>query len=568
MKKVVTLLSLILSAPLALAATDAQVNEAIQAGERLREQERQSLERQREAITPEKRPSGADLRDKLSPSVALPAAEGRCIKLDAIKVDGATLLDAWETEVFELPYLGKCITPQLAQTVLASAENYYLSRGFITTRVYLPNQDLNQGKLRIVVAEGVVGKIVTEGKAASVPLHTTYPIAKEDPLSIRDLEQAVDQLNAVPGNDVTMAVKPSALPQTSDVVFNNKGEPGVMGRVSLDNSGSESTGKDMLGVSLRAGDLLNLGEVWSVSARQSLNGKDLATESYDLSVRIPYGYNSYSLGASRSGYKTILNFPISGAQLTSEGSTDSVFAAVDRVIYRDQSSKHTIGARLKHDETKSYIAGSLITVNSRGIDSLELFSESVLAFGQSVLVVQPEIAMGLSEVDNLPKGTNTPVENPQAEFLRYKLALDFSHPFALGSLPLKWRSRLQTQYSYDRLYGSQQIGIGGQGSIRGFYDVSALGDKGFYWQNSLVFKDPITIASRPGSIEYLLGYDVGHVHSNRPDAFRGSMEGMVLGLTLNVAPLSFGLSWGMPFRIGGGADKGESHLLTTVGVDF
>ena len=192
----------------------------------------------------------------------------------------------------------------------------------------------------------------------------------------------------------------------------------------------------------------------------------------------------------------------------------------------------------------------------------------MLAFGQSVLVVQPEIAMGLSEVDNPPKGTNTPVENPQAEFLRYKLALDFSHPFALGSLPLKWRSRLQTQYSYDRLYGSQQIGIGGQGSIRGFYDVSALGDKGFYWQNSLVFKDPITIASRPGSIEYLLGYDVGHVHSNRPDAFRGSMEGMVLGLTLNVAPLSFGLSWGMPFRIGGGADKGESHLLTTVGVDF
>ena len=77
MKKVVTLLSLILSAPLALAATDAQVNEAIQAGERLREQERQSLERQREAITPEKRPSGAELRDKLGPSLALPAAGGR-----------------------------------------------------------------------------------------------------------------------------------------------------------------------------------------------------------------------------------------------------------------------------------------------------------------------------------------------------------------------------------------------------------------------------------------------------------------------------------------------------------
>ncbi len=576
MKKIVPLLSFSLSlafyAQPALSATEAQINEAVQAGERLRSQERQSLERQLEAITPEKRPSGIDLRGKAAEPAAASSAQlptnGRCIKLASIKVEGATLLDAWETEVFELPYLDKCITPELAQAVLVGATDYYLSRGFITTRAYLPNQDLKQGQLRIVVAEGAVDKIAVEGNDQSVPLHTTYPVDKDAPLNIRDLEQAVDQLNAVPGNNVTMAIKPGNSPQTSDVVFTNSGEAGVAGRVSLDNSGSESTGKDMLGLSLRAGDLLKLGETWSVSARQSVNGNDRATDSYDVSVRVPYGYNSYSAGASRSGYKTILTFPISGTQLTSEGTTDSFFAAMDRVIFRDQSAKHTIGARLKHDDTKSYIADTLIDVNSRQLNSIELFSESVMGFGKSVLVVQPEIAAGLSEVSNLPKGTNNPVENPQAEYLRYKLTLDLSHPFALGTLPLTWKSRLQSQYSSDRLYGSQQIGIGGQGSVRGFYDVSVLGDIGYYWQNSLLYKNPLLIGARPATLEFLIGYDTGHVRSNRPGAFAGGMQGMVVGATLNVAPFSFGLLWGMPMSIGGGADKGDSHLLTTVGVDF
>jgi len=287
-----------------IATADEASEAASEANAEILGRESQLLEQQQEALEREERPSGLDVRELLNPETDLPPATADCIELDRVRIEGASLLDEWELEVFEAPFIGECITPELATSVLAKATNFYISRGFITSRAYLPNQDLSDGVLTMMISEGVIEEIVAESEAEDFAVGPTLMAEPGDIVNIRDLEQAVDQLNKVPGNDVTMRVEPGEREDSSRVIFENAGKPGVAGRVSLDNSGSEGTGELVAGLSLRAGDLLDLSEVWSLSLRDALESEDRTSSSGSASVAFPIGYYTLRAGRSYSEYKT------------------------------------------------------------------------------------------------------------------------------------------------------------------------------------------------------------------------------------------------------------------------
>lgn len=550
------------------ALTQQEIDAAARESQRQTSQEQQRLEAERLRQEGPKTPSGMNLNVQSGALGKLRKADGTCPALKRIVFKGSKLIDEWELEVLEAPFLGYCITSELTSQVLASTTNFYLTRGFITSRAYLPNQNLKQGLLEVVVSEGQVADVVVKSEK---PLNVGTAFAKDPDLglNIRDLEQAVDQMNAVPGNNVVMAVLPGTQEQTSQVVFNNTGKPAVKGRVSVDNTGNEATGVNGASLSLQAGDLLSLNDVWAVNARQSIGPKEKSSNSFSLDVKVPHGYNTYGFGYNKGGFGTLLTFPQSGAQLSSEGANESVMLSANRVIHRDQTSKHSLGIKLKRDSVESYIASTRINVNSRTLDALVLSSESVLGFGNNVLIVTPEISVGLSEVDNLPVGVNTPLENPQSEYLRYKLSLDWSQPFTLNQQAWRWKSKFVGQYAEVPLYGSQQLIVGGASSVRGSHAVSIVGDRGFYWQNTLSVEAKHQFNNQAIKAEYFVGYDFGRVRSNRAMVYENRMEALVLGASFSAGgPWSFALTHAVPVSVKGVDSKGEKHTSAVLSLDF
>jgi len=552
----------------AYAATQEQIAQAKITGDQVLQQQQSRLEEQQNKLTPIETPSGVDLSTQFELSNSLIDANVQCIELDAIKIDGATLLDEWEVEVLEVPFVGKCINSELVAAALSSATNFYIQRGFVTTRAYLPNQNLKQGILRLVIAEGMVETVVVEGSSDSVNLAAAFPIDMQEPLHIRDLEQAVEQLNAVPGNDVIMEIIPGATPDKSDVVFTNSGTGNPRGTITLNNGGSKATGENILSIVAAAGDLLNVSDVWSVSGSESSNGVDGSTNSAGLDIKIPHGYNTYGVGATGSSYKTVLTFPTTGTVLTSSGATQGFNLSAQRLVFRDQDTKHSVGAVWNNSATQSYIGGQRIEVNSRTVNTLKFYGQSLFGFGDKMLVVSPEVEVGLSEVDNLPTGANTPVENPQTEFVRYKIRLDWSQPASFAGLPIRWKSAFNYQYSPDSLYGSQQISIGGIGSVRGFKGVSLSGDQGYFWQNSLVLNQNIDFGSLSGAMQYTVGYDLGEVSSSLDGSYTGGMQGMFIEASFKMDNWRLGVSWSNPIHVNTDLDKGDSSVLATLSLDL
>lgn len=569
MKKLNVLTVAVLLSTGAYAQTQQEIDAAARASqEKLTGQEQQRQDAERLRRDGQKAPTGSNLNVQMNPAGKLRKADGTCPALKRIAFKGSKLIDEWELEVLEAPFLGYCITPELASQVLATTTNFYLTRGFITSRAYLPNQNLKQGVLDVVVSEGQVADVVVKSEK---PMNVATAFAKDPDLglNIRDLEQAVDQMNAVPGNSVVMAVLPGTQEQTSQVVFNNTGKPGVKGRASLDNTGTEATGVYGASLTLQAGDLLSLNDVWSVYARQSIGPKEKSSNALSLDVKVPHGYNTYGFGYSKGGFDTMLTFPLSGAQLPSEGANESWMVSANRVIHRDQNSKHTVGLKLKRDSIESYIANTRIDVSSRTLDALVLSSDSVLGFGQSVLTVTPEISAGLSEVNNLPVGVNTPLENPQSEYLRYRLSLDWSQPFTLSQQSLRWKSKFVGQYAEVPLYASQQLIVGGASSVRGSHSVSITGDRGFYWQNTLSLDAKHQFDNKAIKAEYSVGYDFGRVRSNRALVNESRMEALVLGASFTAGgPWSLALTHAVPVSVKGVDGKGDKHTSAVLSLDF
>ena len=514
MKNLYILTLLVFLSAAAQAQTQQQTDAAARESQKFTVQEQQRLDAERLRLEGQKTPTGDSLNVQGTASGKLRKADGSCPELKRIKIAGSKLIDEWELEVFEAPFLGYCITPELTSQVLASATNFYLSRGFITSRAYLPNQNLKQGVLEIVIAEGRVADIVVKSKK---PLNVGTAFVKDPDLglNIRDLEQAVDQMNAVPGNNVVMAVTPGTQEQTSQVVFTNVGKPGFAGRVSLDNSGLEATGVQGASLALQTGDLLSLNDVWALNARQSISPKAKSSNSFGLDVKVPNGYNTFGFGYSKGGFETLLTFPLSGAQLTSQGADESVM-----------------------------------------VDS-------------NVLIVTPEISAGLSEVNNLPVGVNTPLENPQSEYLRYKLKLDWSQPFTMNQGSWRWNSKFVGQYSEVPLYGSQQLIVGGASSVRGSHEVFIAGDSGFYLQNTLSLLTNHQLEFKAIKAEYSVGYDFGRVSSNRAMTSDSRLEALVVGSSFSTGDgWSLSLTHAIPISATGVDSKGKEYTSAVLGLDF
>ncbi|NVZ58528.1 ShlB/FhaC/HecB family hemolysin secretion/activation protein, partial [Pseudomonas edaphica] len=89
-----------------------------------------------------------------APAAPATPADTRCFPIKTIELAGADALSVDERSALIKPYIGQCLgVPQLNE-VLKVITDRYLAKGLVTSRAYLPQQDLSSGNLKIQVVEG------------------------------------------------------------------------------------------------------------------------------------------------------------------------------------------------------------------------------------------------------------------------------------------------------------------------------------------------------------------------------------------------------------------------------
>jgi hemolysin activation/secretion protein len=527
------------------AQTPADIDRAQQENlRRQQENEQREQQRRREIEERLRKPGGADLTPKPPPP---PKPDERCFNLTRITLEGATKLSDADRETLTRPYLGRCVGLSEVNELLQKITNLYVSRGFTTTRSYIPEQDMSTGELKILVLEGLVEKIQLEGDGVS--LRFAFPDLEGRVFNLRDFEQGIDQINRLRSNNASMDIEPGAAPGASIVKIKNQPAKRWALGFALDDTGSRATGYYQASATLGLDNPLGFNDYLNVSHRQNPEADEgrMLSRSQSALYALPYGpwlftANLNSFESANRIQGTVVSF-----LSTSESITKGLKA--ERVMLRDQHLKLALSTGLTMKDSRNYINGAFVNASSRRLTVWDGNANlSLNAFG-ALWSFDLGFAQGVNLGSPLVDPTGLPEQAPRAQFFKKTAGANLNLPFKLGEQGFNFSSTLTAQHSRDVLYGTEQILIGGPFSVRGYRLASISGDSGFYMRNEISTGIPLArlLGDWAGNAQLrpYAGYDYGHIYGKH-GVQGGSLAGATVGFHIIAAPVSIQLGYSRP----------------------
>ncbi|ULR42752.1 ShlB/FhaC/HecB family hemolysin secretion/activation protein [Rhizobium sp. K102] len=504
-----------------------------------RRQEERSQTQRLDALRRATPGGGADAEDR-----TLPAGQGNgaCFDIARVEIDGANLLSAAEIGKVTAPYGNRCVGLAEINAVLRDVTHLYIDRGYVTSRAYVPQQDIRKTRiLRLLVVEGTLWDIYLNGKkaAGNASLASAFPGLIGRVVNIRDIEQGLDQMNRLQANDAKSAMLPG--PKDGTSILNIENRPGRPWHVSLGNNnmGQESTGLSRSSASLGYDDLLGINDQWNFSYEHS--GPDYPWEndgngygnSYSGSVSVPYGYSTVSLNGSWYQYESAVEGNFS--TLETSGNSGQAGIGIDRVVMRDKDSITTVRSSLTYKQTNNFLLGNLIEVGSRRYTVGEIgISHSRRMFG-GIWVFDASYDRGLGLFDAVKAG-EPGAGDADPRFSKFNATITVTQPFQAIGRQFELTSLVSGQYSPDNLLGAEQMSLGSYSNVRGTRESVLFGNNGVFSHNEIVWRTKSNesggaAAKAFGELRPYLGFDYGHVYAQkRFDMTGGDLAGWTAGI--------------------------------------
>lgn len=495
------------------------------------------------------------LPGKAEPAPLEPGAEERCFEIRRIRLEGASLLGEADRLSLLKPFEGRCLGSGQLNALLKAITDHYLGRGYVTTRAYLPQQDLADGELQVIVIEGRLEGLDSSALASDRELAMSFPGETGEVLNLRELEQLVDQLGRLPSRQAQLELIPGEQVGGSRVQL--KGQRDKPWRISLNrhNDGQHSTGEQQWGAGLDWDSPLGLADQLSLrGGGDALSDRFRHSANQSLSYGLPYGWWTFNYSYSQSYYRT----QGIGAGLLFETDGQSKVHQVrgERVLHRDALSKTAASLGVSQLRTRNYIDDSLIEVSSQRLSEAQLGFNHGRRIGSAFVNLDLGWQRGIGALDAQRSGDPRGGE-PVARYRKYSLTLSYLQPFQWWGESFSFDSLVNGQKSEDVLFSPQRISVGGLSSVRGFKEQSLSGDTGGYWRNQLRWRKPVAWEPlRPFVHEYglALAYDLGVIHGGRhnPEQ-RGRLSGNAIELSARgrylAASLTFAQSLERPDAI-------------------
>lgn len=504
-------------------------------------QQQQSEQLRREQVQREELERSISLPHTAEATSVSPGTSDPCIAIQQISLDGSTLIKPAVQQTLFSPWLNRCLNMAQLSQLTGAVTDWYVSRGYITSRAFLTEQDISGGHLRLVVMEGRLQKIRMEG-ASTWMLKMTFPGLEGGLLNLRDIEQGMEQINRTRTEPVQIEILPGDKEGWSVVNLTATPEFPVTGSVSFDNSGQKSTGTGQFSGTLSVNNPLGLADTWFVSGGRSSDfSSSHDAQNVAAGFSLPYGYTLLDYSYSWSNYlSTIDNH---GWSWRSTGDTQTHRFGLSHVLFRNGDIKTALTGGLQHRISRNWLDDVLLQSNSRKLTSFSIGLNHTQKILGGVATLNPVFTRGMSWLDAENDHGKRDSE-PKSQFRKYSLSASFQRPVANG---LWWLSSAYGQWSPDRLHGAEQVSIGGESSVRGFKEQYISGNNGGYLRNELNY----TLFTLPfiGQVSALAAVDGGWLHSDRYDRYAsGTLWGSAVGLSASGKWYSSQFTLGIPLQ--------------------
>ena len=481
--------------------------------------------------------------------------------------DDENLLNEIEKENILSKYENKKLGSTDISNILVELTNRLIEKGYVTSTASLSeNNNLNSETLNLKIISGKIEKIILNEDDSLDKLKKYFLVStkEEKVLNVRDLDTTTENFNYLEANNMNMEIIPSDKENysiiklknemkdkfTISLLSNNYGEDNQNG---IWRGGTSINIDSPLGIgdrvyfsymtvhkkkadrswkrtteSLKPGEILPIGPKGYDPAKDTLPYKrelDLYNFRYTMKFR---DYTLF-LGSSRS--ENISSFYTPTTIYDMETMSSSFSVNLDKILWRNQKSKLSLGVGLKRKHNKSYIEDTLLSDRILTIGDISLNGTTVFYGGIFGITLDYERGLRALGASNTPK----------AEFKKYSLNLNYYKPL---TKKLVYRFNTLTSHSKDVLYASEKQSIGGVGSVPGYHRRgNIMGDRAIEIENELSYK--IIDSEKIGKLSPYISYSYGTVRNNKnPSVYgKGYVSGASIGLRYSMKYLDIDLAY-------------------------
>ncbi|MDP2913308.1 MAG: ShlB/FhaC/HecB family hemolysin secretion/activation protein [Candidatus Omnitrophota bacterium] len=406
---------------------------------------------------------------------AKPAVEaGPAFTLKGVKVTGSTIFTQEELRGEYAPLIEKEVTFKDLEAVAEKIKDRYKKIGYLTTVVYIPEQDIAEGKIEIRIAEGRLGKVEVEGNNwfSSDLIKRYIHVKKNELFNIFTLQRDLIRLNQNSDLEVKTVLSAGDEPGATNLILKVKDKFPIHAGVNYDNQGSRLTGRDRTSVSLRTSNLaghsdslfmnftettMTVGAFASYSLPVDTFGTKLGLDFSYFDMRIGREYKIYDITGNNLSFvvKAVKEFCLS----------ETFQLSGDAGLNIKSTKKWTDGVNTTDDQLRIPFVGMDITK----MDSF---------FGGGQTTVSPEFSFGTAEFLNASARDHPSVGRPMTCGFFFKYEQDVSRTQRMPLFDSYLSIRSQFQAATHPLPGSEQMQLGGANSVRGYPEGDYTADTG------------------------------------------------------------------------------------------
>ncbi|WIE50655.1 ShlB/FhaC/HecB family hemolysin secretion/activation protein [Pseudomonas sp. GM17] len=496
----------------------------------IRQRQNLLLEEQRRRLEELKELPGKEV----APTVPTAPVDTRCFPIKSIELKDADSLSASEQEHLLKPYIGQCLGVGQLNELLKVITDHYIEKGLVTSRAYLPEQDLSDGHLKIIVVEGRLEGVrgAADNQLSERELAMAFPGKVGALVNLREIEQAIDQLNRLPSNQAQMELSPGQELGGSEVLVKNTPQKPWRASLSRNNDGQKSTGEQQWNTGFEWDSPLGLADQLILhGGHDAISDHQKTSKNAMLYYNVPWGWWNFSYTYSQSEYRALAQ--ANGFDFKQTGDSQNHQLRAERVIHRDAVSKTSLNAGLAYLRTNNFIEDSKLELSSNRISEAQFGINHGRRIGSAFVNLDLGMQNGIGAFDAQSNGHPGPGE-PDARYRKYTATLSYLQPFTLWGESFSFTSLMTGQRSEDVLFSPQRLSLGGSSSVRGYKDQTLTGDSGGYWRNDLRWSRPVTLGwLRPVFGEYgaSVGYDQGVI---RNDRYNDNVHGRVSSNSLEL----------------------------------
>ncbi|HBW90133.1 MAG TPA: peptide transporter [Cyanobacteria bacterium UBA11149] len=425
----------------------------------------------------------------------------------------------------------------------------YVENGYVTSGAFIPPQSMTEGTIKIEIVEGGLEDIQVNGlrRLNDNYIRSRLGLATKKPLNVPKLLEGLRllQLNPLIEN-ISAELSTGSGPGTSLLIVEVKEADSWSYQLFANNGRSPSVGSFRRGASLTQANLLGLGDGLTVSWTNT-DGSNELDGTYTLPINPRNGTLSISYSDTSS---KVIESPFNFLDIQSTSSNLDI--TLRQPIFQTPAKEFVLGLTASRRVSQTLFLEDLIGEGvgfpAPGADddgrtrlfALRFFQEWTKRGAKEVFAVRSQFNIGLDAF-----GATSSDDNPDSRFLSWRGQAQWVRLLAPETLLL---IRGDVQLADQDLLPTEQFGLGGQGSVRGYRQDVRLTDNGAFASAEL--RLPILrIPEWDGVLQVTPFVDLGTTWNSgdSPDPDPRSLAAIGLGLQWQQGDrFTARLDWGIP----------------------